>query len=464
MMVMGLVFTPILLSLTAGEKQLRRDVEAKLKPIEAAFLSAPGDIGIRRDYADILFKLGNIWQANDVIAPLATPWSSNADDLYLGARTALLTMDCGRAEVLFKRLSHLTEEGTEIHTQSLKGLIMVYYQTGQYPKAEDIELPGDEKRGISTLLTFMKRFEGKPYQIEWTTPDRVAHLPFINDITQPGALPLMKLEINGLTVEFILDTGGSRLYIDEDVAEKAGIRHIAKRQARYAYTRGQYVDEPLGVADTVSMGEVTLKNVPVIVAKWKAMGPTSDGVVTTQILKQFLSTVDYDKKEITLRERSEKGKQQLLEAFGDRPPVQMPFWMAGEHFMFTKGTLNGRDGLNMLMDSGLSASLPMVILDETVEDLGITDKKHDVEGTHYYRIPLESHGIGDMTSGATQAFGNVFVEKDNYWSQGFLYDALMSHQYLWHLGSWTIDFDTMTYYFPADAKARAKGLPAKSEQ
>jgi len=28
-------------------------------------------------------------------------------------------------------------------------------------------------------------------------------------------------------------------------------------------------------------------------------------------------------------------------------------------------------------------------------------------------------------------------------------DALMSHQYLWPLGSWTIDFDNMTYYFPA---------------
>jgi hypothetical protein len=463
-MALALVITPIVSSPPEEGKQLRSDVEANLGTIGAAYRAAPGDDGNRRAYADILFKLGNIWQANDVIAPLATAWSSNADDLLLGARAALLTLDCDRAEVLFKRLRDITDKGTEIHTKALKGLIMVYYQTNQYDKVKGIELPGeDETRGISTHLTFMKRFKGKPYEIEWATPDKVAHLPIINDFTPAGALPLMKLEVNGHPVEFILDTGGDMLYIDESVAEKAGIRHISKRQARYAYTGGKSVDEPLGVANTVKMGEVTLKNVPVVVAKWKVMGPTSDGVVTTQILKQFLSTVDYDKKEITLRERSETGRQQLLETFGSREPVRMPFWLTATHLMFTKGSINGRDGLDLFVDSGLASSMAMVILDETVEDLGIADKKVDIQGTKYYWVPLESHGIGNLTGGANQALGNVLVEKDSYWGQGFIFDALVSHQYLRHLGSWTIDFDTMTYYFPAEAKVRVQESIVKSE-
>lgn len=249
-------------------------------------------------------------------------------------------------------------------------------------------------------------------------PDKVAQLPIINDFAPAGALPLLKLEVNGHPVEFILDTGGDMLYIDESVAEKVGIRHVAKRQFKYAYTGGKYVDEPLGVADTVKMGEVTLKNVPVIVAKWKLMGPTSDGVVTTQMLKQLLSTVDYDKKEITLRERSEAGKRQLLETFGSSEPVRMPFWMTATHLMFTKGSINGRKGLNLFVDSGLASSMPMVILDETAEDLGIADKKADIQGTKYYWVPLASLGIADITSGATQALGNVMVEKDSYWARG----------------------------------------------
>jgi len=427
-----------------GDVALRGDVENELGPIEEAFRSAPDNDDNRRAYADILFRLGNIWQADDVIAPLATVSSSNLDDLRLGARIALMMSDYDRAESLFGRMRHVADADSEAHIQAIQGLVMVYYQSNEYDKARTLGLDGDERR--STLLTFMERFEGEPYQIEWATPERVAHLPIINDFTRPGALPLMELEINGHTVEFILDSGGDRLYIDEAVAERVGIRNIAERRSRYAYTGGASVDEPLGVAETVTMGEVTLKNVPVIVAKWKAMGQTTDGVVTTQMLKQFLSTVDYTNSRITFRERNDTGLRQLLESFGDDRPHQMPFFMSATHLMYTKGSLNGHEGMNMFMDSGLASSMPLVILNETVEFLALP--RNDLPGTNYYWSPVNSHGIGSLLRGAGQALGNVLVEENSYWRQGFIFDALISHQYLRHLGSWTIDFDTMTYYFP----------------
>ena len=439
----------------AGQGKLRGDIEKELVPIEAAYRATPGDDQARRVYADVLFKLGNMWQANDVIAPLATPSSSNNADLEFGAKLALLTSDYDRAEVLYRRLRAITDAGSELRTAALEALVMVYYQSNRYDKANGIELPdADEMRGTATLLTFMQRFEGTPYEIEWATHDKVAHLPIINDFAPAGALPLLKLEINGHPVEFILDTGGDRLYIDARIAATVGIRTIAKRQSRYAYTKGETVDEPLGVADEVKMGDVTLRNVPVIVAKWKALGLSSDGVVTTQVLKQFLSTVDYDNARITLRERSERGKRQLIESFEGNKPVQMPFFMTDTHLMFTKGQLNGHRGMNLFMDSGLASSMPIVIVDETVEFLGL--EKNPIESTSYYWSALESHGVGDMTRGATQALGNVFVEDNPYWRHGFLFDALMSHQYLRHLGSWTIDFDTMSYYFPAPTTAHMR--------
>lgn len=432
--------------------KLRGEVEKDLGPIKKAYRAMPGDASNRRAYADILFKLGNIWQANDVIATLATISSSNINDLELGARLALLTSDYDRAEALLGRLREVTDQDSEAYTTALEGLVMVYYQTNQYTKSKRLKLPDQEiGRGINVLLTFMQRFEGQPYEIEWATPEKVAHLPIINDIAPPGALPRMKLEINGYPVEFILDTGGDRLYIDEEIAKKVGIKNIAMREAKYAYTRGQVIKEPLGVAETVTMGEVTLNNVPVIVAKWKAMGPTSDGVVTTQVLRQFLSTVDYDNKVLTFRERNMMGKQQLLETFGDSEPIQMPFWMHHTHLMFTKGSINGRAGLNIFVDSGLAASMPMIILDETVDDLDLTDEKVDIEGTPYYWVPITSYGMSSLMAGPSQALGNVLVEEDPYWGNGFIFDALISHQYLRHLGSWTIDFDSMKYYLPSKA-------------
>jgi len=437
----------------------RSEVEAELPSIESAHLAAPGDDVNRRAYAAVLYTLGDIWQANDVIAPLAKTSSSNTDDVKLGARLAYLLGDYDRAEVLYQHLRTIAAEGSETHTDAQAGLMLVYYQTDKYEKAEDIELPADDRR--NSLLTFMQKFEGEPNQVEWATGERVAHLPMINDYTEPGALPLFRIEVNGHPVEFILDTGGDRLYIDEAVAERVGIRHIHKRQSKYAYTGGEYVDEPLGVAETVKLGEVTLENVPVIVAKWKVMGPTSDGVITTQMLKLFLSTMDYDNGEITLRERNDPGKRQFLASL-DGEPLEMPFWMTGTHLMYAKGSINGRQGLNFFMDSGLGASMPIVIVDETVEELGIVGEKVDVDGTPYYWVPIESHGIGPLTRGATQALGNVFVEENYYLQAGFFLDALMSHQYLRHFGSWTIDFDTMRYYFPADSEERAATARAEA--
>ena len=440
--------------------KLRTEVEAELPPIEAAYLAAPGDNGNRRAYAEILYKLGNVWQANDVIAPLATVSSSNVDDVKLGARLAYLVGDYDRAEELYQRLRSIAAEDSEAYVDAIKHLGLVYLQTDRLSETRNLEPAGDDENGRD-LLEFFQKFEGEPNQIEWATPDKVAHLPMINDYTQPGELPLFKLEVNGHPVEFILDTGGGLMYIDAGVAENVGITHVHKTRSKYAYTKGEYVDEPLGFAETVTMGEVTLKNVPVVVAQWKAMGPTSDGVITTQMLKKFLTTIDYDEGKMIFRERSERGKRQFLASLDD-DPLQMPFWLTTTHLMFTKGSLNDRDGLNFFMDSGLGASMPMVIVDETVEELGIADEKVDIEGTQYYWVPIESHGIGPMTRGATQALGNIFVEKNPYSEQGFFLDALISHQYLRHFGSWTIDFDTMSYYFPADSVERAEKSRAEA--
>ena len=94
---------------------------------------------------------------------------------------------------------------------------------------------------------------------------------------------------------------------------------------------------------------------------------------------------------------------------------------------------------------------PILGLRETVAELGLEDRKVAVPGRRFYWVPIESYGIGALTRGPSQALGNVLVEEDTYTRSGFFFDALISHQYLRHLGSWTIDFDTMNYYFPAEA-------------
>ena len=424
--------------------RLRSDVEAALPARADAFAADPDDEDARHAYADILFKLGNMWEADEVIAPLADASSWNVDDLQLAARLAYLLGDYTRAEPLYRRMMDLTEAGSEGHGDATRGLTLTWYQTNQFARAAELPAPEDNE-GASSLLTYMQAFEGEPYGIEWATDERIAHLPMTNDITQPGALPIVDLEVNGQTVSLILDTGGDRLYLDKGIYESLGLNTLTHREARYAYTGGATVEEPLGVAETVTMGDVTLTNVPVVGATWKEIGQTSDGVLTTQMLKQFLSTMDYDNRRITLRERTPGALAEVMANFAN-PPLEAPFFMTTTHLMFAKGDLNGHE-INYFMDSGLAMSMPMIVVDETVEFLGL--ETNDIEGQPFYWTAIESHGLNGLVKGATQALGNVFVEQDFFWQSGFMADALMSHQYLWPLGSWTIDFDNMTYYFPA---------------
>ena len=100
--------------------RLRSDVEAALPARADAFAADPDDEDARWAYADILFKLGNMWEADEVIAPLADPSSWNVDDLQLAARLAYLLGDYGGAETLYNSLMDLTEDGSEHRDRALQ--------------------------------------------------------------------------------------------------------------------------------------------------------------------------------------------------------------------------------------------------------------------------------------------------------------------------------------------------------
>jgi len=444
-------------------ERTRADVEKQFPAIQKAFKSSPGTPENRRAYAKVLFELGNIWQANDVIATIATPQATNLSDLELGAELALLTMDLERSEVLHKRLKALSKEDSESYEKAVEGLMLTYFQANQYPKTKDLPIIKDkDKPSKENFLRLLKLFKGKPYQIECTSADKTAHLPFTNDIFEPGVLPYMKVTVNGHKLDFLLDTGGANLYLDNSMVEKIGVNVIQRTKNKYAYTNGEYVDEVMGSVKTVELDGVIVKNVPVYTTELKKRGVQTDGIVTTQFLKQFLSTMDYENNEITLRERNESGKTQFMESMKGRDLVQMPFFMASQHLMFAKGTINGKGNLNMFMDSGLAAPSEAIVTNETTNLLGL--EKEEIAGTRYYTAPVDSVGLESLPSPAGSVMGNVFVEENPYWSQGFAWDGLISHQYLWKVGSWTIDFDTMTYYFPAKAVESITSRFKKSEE
>jgi len=140
----------------------RADIEKQFPAVQKAFKSSPGTPENRRAYAKVLFELGNIWQANDVIAPFATPSATNLSDLALGAKLALLTMDLKRSEVLFQRLMALSEKGSESNDKAVKGLMLTYYQANQYPKTKVLPIiKKKDKPQLEGFLRALMTFQGK---------------------------------------------------------------------------------------------------------------------------------------------------------------------------------------------------------------------------------------------------------------------------------------------------------------
>ena len=425
----------------------RLDVERELVPVRDAFQQDPVDAERRRAYARILYELGNVWEATEIIAPLLASESPELADLALGAKLSRITMDLAQAEQLYRRVLDLADGESDIYSEAVEGLELTWFQGNRYHNIGEFPLPEDFESYNRDFHDFLKNFEGQPYQTEWTSADRTALMPFHNDITQPGALPAMEVTVNGHPLEFILDTGGNMLVIDYSLGDTVGVNAIQSTQMKYAFTGGEYVDEAFGTVGAVELDGVVVRNVPVHLIPLQERGVEYDGIVTTQFLKQFLSTVDYERNKITLRERSESGRAQLMEEMADRGIIQVPFFMVRRHLMFAKGGINGHENMNMFMDSGLGAAQQAVVTNETAQILDLA--KEHIAGTPYYIADVDSIGLAGLESTSGQVLGNIFVEEDPYWRYGFALDGLISHQYLWPLGAWTIDFDTMSYYFPA---------------
>jgi tetratricopeptide (TPR) repeat protein len=416
-------------SITAFEKEkikYRSEVLKELAEAEAAFNRSTDEAALRKKYATLLFQTGEFWKAKEILMPLVKKSPLDVEILKLGARLAYMTGDYKSAEKLYTQVMDRAEKDSQEYNSAVKGLALVYFQTHQYDRVK--KLPDAED--FKPFMDLMRKFPGKPYGIEWGNAEKTASFPF----EIKGMLPSMNVTVNGKVLDFILDTGGNLFYIDKGVAEVCGIQKLVTQKAKYAYTKGEEVEEFLGRADSVKLGE------------WKSRGLKSDGVVTIQVLKEFLTTADYANQKIIFRERSKTGWKQFRESIAGKETVEMPFVLDATHFMIVRGSLNGASGLNFLVDSGLAASMPFIGMDGLIEDMGLDLTK--IEGSNYSWFKITSLGMGGLVlDKPTQGLAGVLVEENSYWRYGFIFDGLISHQFLKNFRSWTIDFDSMTYTF-----------------
>lgn len=424
----------------------------QMSTLEKQYNEQPTNRQAAVDYAEALFALGAFDQAEEIVDTLLTEDASDPQALYLSARLNSLNGRYDRAEKLYNALR---EDYADSYGQKAEsGLLVVYYQTNQYRKTRNLSV--DEEDPNKALLDMMQSFDEDPYKIDWNGKEQTS-IPFT--VTEP--LPVIPIVVNGVKINAVIDTGGSSLVIDKEKAAELGVEAVS--QSTETFAGGNTADIELGKAESLQMGGVDITNVPVMLGPFDGFSdaiPTANNIhaiIGTNILQQFIPTMDYLTGELVLRPRNAAGLNQLKEEQKTETIAEkMPFTLANTHFMFAKGAINGYDNLNMFVDSGLSADdgAGMILPEETMDLVGIpmpelTDAVGGGMGGSDFQdasYDVDSYGLGDLQLKNGRGFYFTGDALDMFEETGFITDALISHNYLKQY-KWTIDFDAMAMTF-----------------
>jgi Aspartyl protease len=326
-------------------------------------------------------------------------------------------------------------------------VIEAYVHMGKIQEALDYARGG---KGVSSLtVRRLEQHVGRPLEVKLTG---VATVPFA-DHEWTEYLPAFDAEINGQKLIAHVDTGGSFLHMGPERAAALGIKAL-KGGKEKAHLNSMRVDFSHGVAERFAFGGAVLHNVPVDVLS--TLSRESDLVIFgTNILEQFLSTMDYPKRRLLLSRRGDAIAGSVHNKMLPGESVRVPFYLWGTHMMFARGSIGERGDLNFFVDSGLMALQPdsrgvprqasFTSSKRKFKEWGIPDA--EIKRGFFESVqPLGLGSLGeDRPLFVTGAAGDT-----NF--GGVRIDGLISHAFLRRY-VWTIDFDTREYRFAERLKA-----------
>ena len=307
-------------------------------------------------------------------------------------------------------------------------------------------------------LDMMKAFgNDTPYEMDWHGQEE-AIVPFVT----VDPLPVVPIEVNGVRLNAVIDTGAPMLLVEETMVSDIGIETLAKDIGEGAAGADEIA---YGKADSVNIGGVSIQNVPILISSVYGFTGFYDdidihAIIGTNFLQQFMPVMDYASGELVLIPRTEEGKMrtnQLLE--NEKVLEEIPFAMAVTHYMYAKGSVNGHENLNMFIDTGLPDEIgeAVIVSKPSMDMLGIPipnlspmpeDKGGlGAEGYESGTFELTSYGLGSLRQtnglGVYDTSDVVSVLTNGI---GIMSDALISHRFVKQY-KWFMDFDNMTMTF-----------------
>ena len=138
-----------------------------------------------------------------------------------------------------------------------------------------------------------------------------------------------------------IDTGASQFVLSERVAQRLGLKPIAKTVMLGAGGAGK-VESPVYKVDEIGIGDVKIKNLPAGAFNDPLLSQVTDGIIGTSLLADFITTINYPESRIELSHRAPAGDSIPVWCFANL--LLMPF------------DVNGQRG-NLVVDTGAAATI-----------------------------------------------------------------------------------------------------------
>ncbi len=203
------------------------------------------------------------------------------------------------------------------------------------------------------------------------------------------------------TLRFLVDTGATQSILDQDVASTLG--KFNKSNISMTTGAGSVSMNYMNL-NKVAMGDVVLTNVPVAVTSLASfdhlIGARPAGLIGANILKRFLITFDYEKKQLTLRDPADAVNMTNVEIVKTKPAL-------GVSGLAVEGVLDGSVPVTCLVDTGaafnnISEGVVKSILPSSLLPMG------DVLGLDGRRIKTSSVRFKNIKLGDISVDNPVF--------------------------------------------------------
>ncbi len=261
-----------------------------------------------------------------------------------------------------------------------------------------------------------------------------AILPFI--VSNP--LPVVRMKLNGADANVLIDTGAPNFVIRKDFALAHNMKITAAGQGVFAGGRTAQVSTT--TLDTVSAGPLTVDAVPSDVLPVPPVGPgmTVDAVVGTAFFTHFLATIDYPRSRLVLQPAGTPA--QTVAAAAD-----VPMWLVGDHFIFTKGRINNGAPVLLNVDSGgggMGLQLTKPALDAAHISPDVAHAQSFNGGGGATRAASFTADVAIGGASQNRLPGLYFIDGDQYGIFPFTVAGTVSHEFLKHYAV-TFDFTNM---------------------